>query len=118
MGDYFERTLGQTRTQETGNLLDQRVGSQESIVLASELLDELLVLVQLLQILGGHSINAKVLSTVNVVLVTKDTIMRQQSVNRVFYAIFSRMTNAVASQCGGSKKHTRWSFRDGERWEA
>ena len=43
--------LGQTRTQETGDLLDQGVGSHESIVLASELLDELLVLVELLQVL-------------------------------------------------------------------
>jgi hypothetical protein len=43
--------LGKTRTEETGNLLDQGIRSDESIVLASELLDELLVLVELLQVL-------------------------------------------------------------------
>lgn len=38
-------TLGQAGTQETRDLLDKSVGSEESIVLAGELLDELLVLV-------------------------------------------------------------------------
>lgn len=65
-------TLGKTRTQETGDLLDQRVGSDESVVLASQLLDELLVLVELLQVLGGHGVNTAVLRTVNVVLVTEN----------------------------------------------
>lgn len=49
--------LGQTRTQETGNLLDKSLGSDESVVLAGELLDELLVLVKLLQVVGGHGVN-------------------------------------------------------------
>lgn len=66
------RTLGQTRTQETGNLLDQGVGSEEGIVLAGELLDELLVLVQLLQVVGGHGVDTAVLGTVDIVLVTQD----------------------------------------------
>jgi hypothetical protein len=66
------RTLGQTRTQETGNLLDQGVGSDEGIVLACELLDELLVLVQLLQVVGGHGVDTTVLRTVDIVLVTQD----------------------------------------------
>lgn len=39
-------TFGQTGTQQPGNLLDQRLGSQESVVLLGELLDELLVLVE------------------------------------------------------------------------
>lgn len=52
--------LGQTRTQETGDLLDQSLGSDESIVLASELLDELLVLVELLQVISGHGVNTTV----------------------------------------------------------
>jgi hypothetical protein len=39
-------TLGETGTQQTRNLLDQGFGSQESIVLLGELLDELLVLVE------------------------------------------------------------------------
>lgn len=41
-----ERTLGETGTEETGDLLDERLRGQESIVALRELLDELLVLVQ------------------------------------------------------------------------
>ena len=67
-------TLGETGTEETGNLLDQRLGSQEGIVLASQLLDELLVLVQLLQVVGGHAVDAVVLGTIEIVLVTKNTV--------------------------------------------
>lgn len=67
-----EHTLGQTRTQETRNLLDQAVGSDEGIVLAGKLLDELLVLVQLLQVVSGHGVDATVLGTVDIVLVTQD----------------------------------------------
>lgn len=66
-------TLGQTGTQETGNLLDEGVGSKEGIVLASKLLDELLVLVELLQVISRHGIDAVVLGTVEIVLVTKNT---------------------------------------------
>lgn len=66
--------LGQTGTKETGNLLDQSLGSKEGIVLASKLLDELLVLVQLLQVVGGHGIETVVLGTVEIVLVTNDTV--------------------------------------------
>jgi hypothetical protein len=65
-------SLGQTGTQETGDLLDQGVGSHESIVLARELLDELLVLVELLQVLSGHGINTVVLGTIDIVLVTEN----------------------------------------------
>lgn len=72
LDDGVLRTLGQTRTQETGNLLDQGVGSDEGIVLAGELLDELLVLVQLLQVVGGHGVDTAVLGTVDIVLVTQD----------------------------------------------
>jgi len=46
--------FGKTGTQETRDLLDQSLRSEESVVLLSELLDELLVLVQLLQVLNGH----------------------------------------------------------------
>ena len=72
MSSWYKLTLGKTRTQETGDLLDEGVGSDEGIVLASKLLDELLVLVQLLQVVGGHGINAVVLGTVEIVLVTDD----------------------------------------------
>jgi hypothetical protein len=67
-------TLGKTRSQETRNLLDQSLRSNEGIVLASKLLDELLVLVQLLEIVDGHGVNATVLSTIKIVLVTQNAI--------------------------------------------
>ena len=68
--------LGQTGTEQTGNLLDQSLGSKEGIVLASKLLDELLVLVELLEVINGHSIELVVLGTVEIVLVTKNTVDR------------------------------------------
>jgi hypothetical protein len=81
--------LGKTGSEETGNLLDQGVGGDESIVLASKLLDELLVLVELLQVLrksqygvsqlspeythvSAHGIDTVVLGTIDIVLVTED----------------------------------------------
>lgn len=64
--------LGETWTEETWNLLDQGVGSDESIVLACELLDELLVLVELLQVISGHGVNTTVLGTIDIVLVTEN----------------------------------------------
>jgi len=39
-------TLGKTGSEQTRDLLDQSLGSQESVVLLGELLDELLVLVE------------------------------------------------------------------------
>jgi hypothetical protein len=56
----------------TRNLLDESVGSDESIVLARELLDQLLVLVELLEIVRGHGVDTTVLGSVNIVLVTKN----------------------------------------------
>ena len=72
MSSWYKLTLGETRTQETGNLLDEGVGSDEGIVLASKLLDELLVLVELLQVVGGHGVDTTVLGTVDIVLVTEN----------------------------------------------
>jgi hypothetical protein len=69
------RTLGKTGTQETRNLLDESLGSDEGVVLASELLDQLLVLVELSQILSGHGINTEVLSTIDIVLVTENAVI-------------------------------------------
>lgn len=65
--------LGETGTEETGDLLDQGFGGDEGIVLAGQLLDQLLVLVELLQVVGRHGVYAVVLGSVNVVLVTEDT---------------------------------------------
>ena len=42
----MERTLGQTRTEKTRNLLDEGFGEQEGVVFFGQLLHELLVLVQ------------------------------------------------------------------------
>ena len=66
-------SLGKLGTQETGNLLDESLGSNESVVLLGKLLDELLVLVELLKILNRHGINTSSLSTVDIDGVTKDT---------------------------------------------
>jgi hypothetical protein len=65
-------TLGKTGTQQTRDLLDERVGRDEGVVLASQLLDELLVLVELLQVLSGHGVDSAVLGTVDIVLVTEN----------------------------------------------
>ena len=66
-------TLGKTRAQKTRNLLDQGIGGQEGIILASKLLDELLVLVEFLQVVRRHSINTVVLGTIDIVLITQNT---------------------------------------------
>ena len=66
-------TLRETWTQEARDLLNQGVGSNKCIVFAGELLDQLLVLIELLKIVGGHSIHAVVLGSVDIVLVTQDT---------------------------------------------
>jgi hypothetical protein len=54
-------------------LLDKRVGRDKGIIFTRQLLDEFLVFVQLLQILGGKSVDSKVFSTIDVVLVTENT---------------------------------------------
>jgi len=64
--------LGETGTEETGNLLDEGVRGNEGIVLLRQLLDELLVLVELLQVISAHGIDTMVLGTINVVLVTEN----------------------------------------------
>jgi len=58
--------LGQAGTEETRNLLDERLGRQESIILLGELLDKLLVLVELLQVIGGHVLQLDLLGAINI----------------------------------------------------
>ena len=74
MGDWgWELSgFGKTRTQQTRNLLDERVGGDEGVILASQLLDQLLVLVELLQVIGGHGVDTTVLGSVDIVLVTEN----------------------------------------------
>ena len=55
-------------------MLDQAVGGEEGIVLAGELLDQLLVLVEFLQIVRGHGIDTVMLGTIDIMLVTENTI--------------------------------------------
>jgi hypothetical protein len=65
--------LVETRTQETGDLLDQSLGGKESIVLLGELLDELLVLVELLEIVNRLELHTGTLGLVTVESITEDT---------------------------------------------
>jgi len=58
--------LGKTGTEQSRDLLDEGLGSQEGVVLLGELLDELLVLVELLQVINGHVLKLNLLSSVNV----------------------------------------------------
>jgi hypothetical protein len=74
-------TPRKTWSQETGDLLNQGIGGEEGIIFAGQFLDKLLVLVQLLQVIGGHGINAVVLGTIDIVLITQDAIF-QPSVTR------------------------------------
>ena len=50
------------------------IGSDEGIVLAGKLLDQLLVLVELLQVVRRHGINTTVLGTIDIMLVTQDAV--------------------------------------------
>ena len=45
-GRKNKSTFGETRTEETGNLLDEGLGSKEGVVFLGELLDELFVFVE------------------------------------------------------------------------
>jgi hypothetical protein len=65
-------SLRETGTKETRNLLDEGLRSQEGIVLLSELLDELLVLVELLQVIDGHVLQLNLLSTIDIVGISEN----------------------------------------------
>lgn len=64
--------LVKTGTQKTGDLLDQGIGSKESIVLLGELLDKLLVLVELLQVLNRLEFHTGSLGLVAVESITEN----------------------------------------------
>lgn len=64
--------LVESWTEDTWDLLDQGFGSDESIVALGELLDELLLLVKLLQVIGAHRWNVSGGSLVKMVLVSED----------------------------------------------
>jgi hypothetical protein len=68
-------TFRQTGTQQTRDLLDESIGGDKGVVFASELLDQLLVLVEFLEVVSGHGINAVVLSTIDIMLITEDAVV-------------------------------------------
>ena len=72
--------LRETGAEETRNLLDQRLRRNEGVVFAGEFLDELLVLVEFLEVVGGHGVDAVVFRAVDVVLVTENAIIHYQYV--------------------------------------
>ena len=65
--------LVQPGAQQSRDLLDQSVGGQEGVVLGSQLLHLLLVLVELLEVVGGHGGDAASLGLVNVLLISEQT---------------------------------------------
>jgi len=76
VGDWSRELagFGKTGAEETWDLLDQGIRGDKGVVLAREFLDQLLVLVELFEIVRGHGIDAVVLGSVNIMLITKDTI--------------------------------------------
>ena len=70
-GREFAR-LGQTGTENTGNLLDEGAGREEVVILLGELLDELFVLVELLQVIDGHAVHADLFGSLAVSLVSEN----------------------------------------------
>ena len=65
--------LVEARPQQSRDLLDQSVGSQESVVLSGQLLHLLLVLVEFLEVVSRHGGDAGSLGLVNVLLVSEET---------------------------------------------
>ena len=64
--------LVETRSKQPGNLLDKSVRAEEGVVRLGQVLHLLLVLVQLLQVVGGHAGKVLALRLVAVRLVSQD----------------------------------------------
>ena len=64
--------LVETWTEQSGNLLDERLRGEEGVVFLGQLLHQLLVLVQFLQSFGVHERNFVGLGFVAMLLVTQD----------------------------------------------
>ena len=73
--------FGETGAEEAGDLLDERVGGDEGVVLAGELLDELLVLIEFFQVVRGHGVDGMVFGAVDVMLVAEDALLREVQVS-------------------------------------
>jgi len=65
-------SLGKTWTEQTWDLLDQSLGSHEGVVFLSELLDQFLVLVELLQVIDGHVLELDLLGTIDIESIGKN----------------------------------------------
>jgi hypothetical protein len=70
----MQLTLRKTRTQKTRDLLDKGIRCDERIILASKLLDQFLVLVELLQVIRRHRVNAAMFGTIDIVLITENAV--------------------------------------------
>ena len=70
----MKHTLGETWTQETRDLLDQGIGGDEGVIFAGELLDQLFVFIELLQVVCGHGVHTAVLGSIDIMLVSQDTV--------------------------------------------
>jgi hypothetical protein len=75
-------SLGQTRSKQTRNLLDQVVGRQEKVILLGEFLDKLLVLVELLQVFDTHVVDPNALGLLAMRSVSKHTALELGTRNR------------------------------------
>lgn len=76
--------LGEAGAQETRDLAHERVGGEEGVVFARELLDELFVLVEFLQVVGRHGVHAVVFGPIDVVLVAEDAVCFRTSISLGF----------------------------------
>ena len=68
----FESYLVETGTEKSRNLLDDGLGSEESIVALGELLNKLLVLVELLEIVSGLGVDTDLVGLIDMGGITDD----------------------------------------------
>jgi len=66
-------SLVETRSEQTRDLSNERVGSEEGVVLFGKLLHELLVLVELFEVFDRHAWDAVLVGLIDMRLVTEDT---------------------------------------------
>jgi hypothetical protein len=76
-------TFGETWAQKSRDLLDQSVGGNEGVVFSGKLLNQLLVLIQLLQVIRRHCINAVVLGSINIMLISENAVQPMELVWRI-----------------------------------
>ncbi len=72
-------SLGETRTQETRDLLDHAIRRQEEIITLGKLLDQFLVLVELLQVFNTHVVDFNTGSLFAVSSISKNTALESRA---------------------------------------